>query len=109
MQTQAQWIDLYKREKNIESDYKLGLHWGFGTAEMAQLRRGSRKLPLAKKIMIAQALSLDPLQVFISCEYYKAREDEQEFLKTEYFKSVMKTYNVAVPVGFYKKRRFKNF
>ena len=106
MQTQAQWINLYKEELGIISDRKLSFHWNTTTAEIRQLRTGKRKLSVARKLMIAQALDLDPIQIFVSCEFYKAREDEKEFLKSEYFKSVIKTYNVRVPVGFYKRRRF---
>ena len=106
MQTQEQWMNLYKQELGITSDRKLSFHWNTTTAEIRQLKTGKRKLSVARKLMIAQALDLDPIQIFVSCEFYKAREDEKEFLKSEYFKSVIKTYNVRVPVGFYKRRRF---
>ena len=106
MQTQEQWMNLYKQELEIPSDRQLSIHWNTTTAEIRQLKTGKRKLSVARKLMIAQALDLDPMQIFISCEFYKAREDEKDFLKSEYFKSVIKTYNVRVPVGFYKKRRF---
>ena len=105
MQTQEQWMNLYKQELEIPSDRQLSIHWNTTTAEIRQLKTGKRKLSVARKLMIAQALDLDPMQIFISCEFYKAREDEKDFLKSEYFKSVIKTYNVRVPVGFYKKRR----
>lgn len=106
MQTQAQWMELYKKRLGLSSDRKLSMHWNTTTAEIRQLKIDKRKLSVARKIMIAQALEIDALQVFISCEYYKAREDEKEFLKTEYFKSVIKTYSMEVPTAFYKKRRF---
>ena len=99
-------MELYKKEKCIPSDRQLAFHWNTTTAEIRHLKIGKRKLSVAIKIMIAQALTIDPMQIFISCEYYKAREDEKEYLTSEYFKSVIKTYNVAVPVGFYKRKRF---
>ena len=105
MQTQAQWINLYKEELGIISDRKLSFHWNTTTAEIRQLRTGKRKLSVARKLQIARALDLDPVQIFVSCELYKAREDEKEYLKTEYFNSVIEAYNVRGPVGFYKRRR----
>ena len=105
MQTQEQWMNLYKEELGITSDRKLSFHWNTTTAEIRQLKTGKRKLSVARKLQIARALDLDPVQIFVSCEFYKAREDEKDYLKSEYFKSVIKTYNVRVPVGFYKRRR----
>ena len=73
---------MYKEELGIISDRKLSFHWNTTTAEIRQLRTGKRKLSVARKLQIARALDLDPVQIFVSCEFYKAREDEKDYLKT---------------------------
>ena len=56
--------------------------------------------------MIANALEIDPVQVFVSCDWDKVKDHDREFAKSEYFKSAMKTYRGDPPRSFYKKRRY---
>lgn len=106
MQTQHDWMEAYKAALEMTSDGQLARHWGMLSCEISSLHKNIRKLSTPQKIMIANALNIDPIQIFISCDWDKIKEHEKEFAKSEYFKSVMKTYRPEVPRGFYKRRRF---
>ena len=106
MQTQSQWMELYKNVLNLTSDGQLARHWNMKSCEISLIHSNRRRLTTAQKLMIANALEIDPVQVFVSCDWDKVKDHDREFAKSEYFKSAMKTYRGDPPRSFYKKRRY---
>lgn len=91
MQTQSQWIDLYKLHTNLRSDYKLAKHWQVEPSRICQYRANRLRLTLAQCLQIADALGIEPLEVITSVEYRRVRELDKEQVKTAYFDALLKT------------------
>lgn len=91
MQTQSQWIDLYKLHKNIYSDYKLAKHWQVEPTRICQYRTNRLRLTLAQCLQIADTLHIEALEVIASVEYRRTRELDKEYVKNAYFDALSKT------------------
>lgn len=91
MKTVLQWLDWYKSQNNLYSDYQLAKHWQVSTAYVSQLRQGRRRLPLALILQMANALKIDALEIITALEYPRACERHREIIKRAYFDALLPT------------------
>ena len=91
MQTQDHWLNIFKLRKSFYSDYRLARHWQSEPTRISQYRRERLKLPLAFVLEMAQTLNVNPLEIIVSIEYKKAREQDKEYLKDVWFKAAAQT------------------
>ena len=69
MHNQSYWLDRFKEAKGFTSDYQVGKHWAKNTAQMSQIRSGKTKLTFGACLEIAEALSIDPIEILAALEF----------------------------------------
>lgn len=108
MQTQTQWIDIYKKAACIRTDYALAKKWQTTTSRISQLRRDRQRLSLAECLEMAETIGIDPLEILTAIEYRRARPHEKACLKNCYFDALLKTIGQRMTIassGSYHRRR----
>lgn len=88
MRNQSDWLDIYKKNKNLQSDYQLAQHWQMHRSRISKYRRGRLKFELERVLVIADALRCEPLEIIVSIEFNR---HQSELLKRHYFSALQKT------------------
>ena len=109
MQSQSQWLDMYKRMMYIRSDYKLAKKWQTSASRISQIRRNRLRLTMAECLKIANALEIDPLEILAGLEYHRCKEQEKDLIKETYYDALVKTIGARMAAqskgkGYFKKR-----
>ena len=108
MQSQSQWLDMYKRMMYIRSDYKLAKKWQTSASRISQIRRNRLRLTMAECLKIAHALERDPLEILAGLEYHRCKEQEKDLIKETYYDALVKTIGARMAAqskgkGYFKK------
>ena len=88
LRNQKEWIEYYKQQESIRSDYRLAQVWQVSRAKISQYKSGRLRLPLKFQIIIADALQIEVIEIITSIEMNNRPND---IVKHEYFKSLKKT------------------
>lgn len=91
MQSQSQWLDMYKNMACIYTDYALAKKWQTSTSRISQIRKGRLKLSFAECLTIAECLQIDPLEILAGLAYKTAKPHEIETVKRVYYDALLKT------------------
>ena len=89
MQDIDNWLDIMKQQRGFRSDYQLARYWNVPTAVISQYRAGRLRLPCARCLEIAQSGYYHPLEVMLSLEYGRAREEDREIIKQVYWQATL--------------------
>ena len=81
----SQWLDLYKFQAAIYSDYQLARRWQVPPSYICQYRSGRLWLPLACILEIAPVVGAEPLEIITALEYHRAPERHKAAIKRAYF------------------------
>lgn len=99
MQSQRQWLDIYKNIVSIRSDYELAKRWQTSASRISQIRKGRLKLSFAECITIAEALQIEPLEILAGLAYKAAKPHEQETVKRIYYDALIKTIGTRMSLA----------
>lgn len=88
---QKAWIELYKQQNNIKSDYQLAKKWCVCASFISQLKRDRLRMILEQKLMIAESLGIDVVEIIASIELNKKKYFNNERIKKHYFDALAKT------------------
>ena len=87
MHNQSYWLDRFKEAKGFTSDYQVGKHWAKNTAQMSQIRSGKTKLTFGACLEIAEALSIDPIEILAALEFQRTEDEyERDIIKKHFFR-----------------------
>lgn len=99
MQSQSQWLDMYKKMASISTDYKLAQKWQTSSSRISQIRKGRLKLSFAECLIIAQTLEIDPLEILAALAYPAAKAHEKDLVKDVYFDALVKTIGARMSIA----------
>ncbi|MBF0803309.1 MULTISPECIES: hypothetical protein [unclassified Neisseria] len=99
MQSQSQWLDMYKKIASISTDYKLAQKWHTSSSRISQIRKGRLKLSFAECLIIAQTLEIDPLEILAALAYPAAKVHEKDLVKDVYFDALVKTIGSRMSIA----------
>ena len=92
MRNQHDWLEIYKQHKNLQSDYRLAMHWNIHRSRISKYKSGVLHLELERILTIADTLQIDPMEVIVSIEFSRPKTSlENEVLKRHYFEAMKKT------------------
>lgn len=89
MRTQADYLDIIKRQKNFKSDYQLAKYWHESTATIQQYRTGRLRLPTAYILEIAELAYYNPLEIILSLEIPRSKHKHKEKLIDAYWRAMV--------------------
>lgn len=104
MRNQKDWIEYYKQQKAICSDYRLAQIWQVSRAKISQYKSGRLRLPLQYQIIIADALNIEVIEIITSIEYNKKPNDT---VKKAFFLSLKRT--IGTRMSLQCRNGFRNF
>ena len=88
LRNQRDWIEYYKLQLAIKSDYRLSQIWKVSRAKISQYKSGRLRLPLQYQIIIADALQIEIIEIIASIEMHRKPNDT---VKRAYFMALKKT------------------
>ena len=88
LRNQRDWIEYYKRQLAIKSDYRLSQIWQVSRAKISQYKSGRLRLPLQFQIIIADALQIEVIEIIASIEMHRQPNDT---VKRAYFMALKNT------------------
>ena len=92
MRNQHDWLEIYKQHKNLQSDYRLAMHWNVHRSRISKYKSGVLRLELERVLTIADVLQIDPLEILVSIEFSRPKTSlDNEVLKRHYFAAMKKT------------------
>ena len=92
MRNQHDWLEIYKQHKNLQSDYRLAMHWNIHRSRISKYKSGVLRLELERVLTIADVLQIDPLEILVSIEFSRPKTSlDNEVLKRHYFAAMKKT------------------
>lgn len=104
MRNQREWIEYYKRQMAIKSDYRLSQIWEVSRAKISQYKSGRLRLPLQYQIIIADALDIEVIEIVASIEYNKKPNDT---IKKAFFLSLKRS--IGTRMSLQCRSGFRNF
>lgn len=104
MRNQREWIEYYKRQMAIKSDYRLSQIWEVSRAKINQYKSGRLRLPLQYQIIIADALDIEVIEIVASIEYNKKPNDT---IKKAFFLSLKRS--IGTRMSLQCRSGFRNF
>lgn len=104
LRNQREWIEYYKQQEFIRSDYRLAQVWQVSRATISQYKSGRLRLPLQFQIIIADALQIEVIEIIASIEMHRKPNDT---VKKAYFMALKNT--IGTRMSLQCKSGFKHF
>lgn len=107
MQDPNNWLDIIKRQKGFKSDYQLAKYWRVSTSEISQYRKGKLRIPLAFCLEIAACGYYHPLEVILSLEYPRAKEQHKKIIMDFYWRAMLPNVTERMSASIYSTKFYK--